>query len=79
MQIGSGQSALSLALLKALGSHTEAPAAAAEATAAKTAPAKAETVRTETVRTPAAPPAHAAAGLDGGTLPPRGSFVDLRV
>ena len=66
MQIGSGQSALSLALLKALGSQTATPAAAAEAAAAKTAPAAA----------PAKSPP--AAGLDGASLPPRGSFVDLR-
>ena len=69
MQIGSGQSPLSLALLKAL-SAQPAPAAAATVKAQPAAPAA--TARPVSAADPSELP---------GDLrkPPRGSFVDLRV
>jgi hypothetical protein len=67
MQIGSGPSPLSLAILKTLGAQPAAPPAAAQPAgkAAAVVPA----------RMSAADPADTAAG---GRTPPRGSFVDLR-
>jgi len=69
MQIGSGQSPLSLALVKALAAQP----AAAGAAAAKAPPAAPTTA--------ARPVASADAGESPDNLrkPPRGSFVDLRV
>ena len=86
MQIGSGQSALSLSLLKVLGSPSAASpgtaaASGADAAAAKAALAKEAAVKAAgggdapgvTSRVPAA-----ACGDSGGCTPPRGSFVDFR-
>lgn len=96
MQIGSGHSALSLSLLKALGAQSGAQGGAQNATtsgaaatpadprAATTAAARTETSQAATKTSPQASRPGASAGMqaaaavDGGPLPPRGSFVDLR-
>lgn len=72
MQIGSGQSPLSLALVKALATQPAASSAAG-AVGAKAPPA--------TPTTAARPATATDAGETAGDLrkPPRGSFVDLRV
>jgi hypothetical protein len=95
MQIGSGHSALSLSLLKALGAQSggqnattsgaaATPADPRAAAAARTGTSQAAAPQTSAQVSPKAsgPGVSAAmqpaAALDGGPLPPRGSFVDLR-
>lgn len=68
MQIGPGQAPLSLAILKALGAQSAAPAAAAKAVAGPPATGGAKAAATE------------AGGEAAATRSlPRGSFLDLRV
>jgi hypothetical protein len=73
MQIGSGQSPLSLALLKALATQPAAAGAAQGAGGTKAPPAAPTTAARPVTAT------DAGESPDSLRKPPRGSFVDLRV
>lgn len=83
MQIGSGQSALSLAVLKTLGVQPQAAAAGAEtagAGAAVPGVADAKTAAPTRLEAAAPTPAPAQSGCDQDSARnfPRGSFIDIR-